>query len=120
MRRLAVAMLGLMMLFATAGCGSAPAEPIDSQAVVIDVRTPSEFAEGHLEGAVNIDLQSESFASQIAELQVEGSYVVYCRSGNRSAQATQLMREAGFEQVVDAGGVQAAADRTGLSVVTGG
>ena len=59
--------------------------------MIIDVRTPAEYAGGHLDGAVLIDVQSPDFASRIGELDRNGSYVVYCRSGARSGMAMQQM-----------------------------
>jgi rhodanese-related sulfurtransferase len=74
-------------------------------AVLLDVRTPQEYASGHLPGAVNIDLSDPTFAQQIEALPTQETYVVYCRSGNRSAEAATVMSEAGFTDVrdVDAG-----------------
>ena len=72
-----------------------------SDVVVLDVRTPAEFAEGHVPGSLNIDLSSPSFAEDIEALPKDATYVVYCRSGNRSAQAASLMAEAGFTSVYD-------------------
>jgi phage shock protein E len=69
--------------------------------VVLDVRTPEEFAEGHLPDAVNIDISDPTFTQQIDALPRDASYVVYCRSGNRSAQAAALMADAGFTDVYD-------------------
>ncbi|WP_205618400.1 rhodanese-like domain-containing protein [Schaalia suimastitidis] len=86
---------------------------------IIDVRTPEEYAQGHLEGAINIDLSSPSFADTIAQLDTAGSYVVYCRSGNRSGQALTLMTNAGFVDVTNAGGLQEAAETLGLPIVSG-
>jgi rhodanese-related sulfurtransferase len=71
---------------------------------IIDVRTPAEFAEGHVRGAQNIDVQAASFADRIAALPKGGTYLVYCRSGNRSAQAAATMQDAGLT-VVDGGGL---------------
>jgi phage shock protein E len=73
--------------------------------VILDVRTPEEYAAGHVEGAVNIDIASPSFDSDIAALPTDQTYVVYCRSGNRSADAAARMAAAGFTDVynVDAG-----------------
>lgn len=112
-------MLGLVLLVGVSACAPAPAEPIAADAVLIDVRTPAEFAEGHLAGAVNIDLQSGAFEQQIAALPLDGDYVVYCRSGNRSGQAVEIMRGLGFENLVDAGGLQSASQTTGVQIVTG-
>ena len=112
--------LGLVLLVGVSACASAPApeEPI-ADAVLIDVRTPAEFAEGHLAGAVNIDLQSGRFEQEIAALPLDGDYVVYCRSGNRSGQAVEIMRKLGFDNLVNAGGLQDASRTTGVQIVTG-
>lgn len=79
-----------------------------SGVTVIDVRTPEEYAEGHIEGAQLIDFYSDTFAEQIASLDPDDEYLVYCRSGNRSGQATALMQQNGIDQVWDLqGGVLA-------------
>ena len=98
--------------------GCAAAEPIElsSDTVVVDVRTPAEYAAGHLDGAVNLDLSSGELAAEIPTLADDAEYVVYCKSGNRSAQATALMDGAGLD-VTDAGSMQQAADATGLPIV---
>lgn len=85
---------------------------------VIDVRTPAEFASGHLEGAVNIDIQNAGFAGEIDALDHAANYVIYCHSGNRAGQAVNYMTGAGFTgKLINAGGVADAAAATGLSVV---
>lgn len=85
--------------------------------VIIDVRTPEEFAEGHLDGATNLDLNGGQFQEAIAGLDPDVNYLVYCRSGNRSGQATALLRDAGFENVVDLGSMEAASSETGVQIV---
>lgn len=87
--------------------------------VVIDVRTPEEFAAGHLEGAVLVDYNAPDFAERIAEFDPDGEYVVYCRSGNRSAGARDVMTEQGFTDVVDVDGGIVAWEQAGLPTVTG-
>lgn len=78
-------------------------------ATVIDVRTPSEFASGHMKGARNIDVQSASFGSVIANLNPIDTYFVYCHSGRRSAVATSQMRQKGISHIYElAGGALAA------------
>jgi phage shock protein E len=67
--------------------------------VVIDVRTAEEFAAGHVEGAMNIDVQRPSFAAEIGRFDRDGDYLVYCRTGNRSAVATAAMEDMGFTSV---------------------
>ncbi len=66
-------------------------------AVLLDVRTPMEVRSGALPGAIAIDIMSSSFASKIAALDRSKTYFVYCRSGNRSAQACQIMHRQGFD-----------------------
>jgi rhodanese-related sulfurtransferase len=66
---------------------------------IIDVRTPEEFNDGHIENAIMIDFYAEDFRDEIAQLDREKSYFVYCRSGNRSGQAVDIMRELGFQKV---------------------
>lgn len=76
--------------------------------VILDVRSREEFAEGHLDGAINIDVEDPSFAEEIEGLNKSVPYAVYCRSGNRSQIAIDLMREAGFENTYHlAGGIGA-------------
>jgi phage shock protein E len=74
---------------------------------IIDVRTPDEYAAGHLEGSVNIDVQAPTFEDEIAQLPTDGSYLLYCRSGNRSAAAAAQMAALGFTDVVDGGAFDA-------------
>ncbi len=68
-------------------------------AMLIDVRTQEEFDSGHIENAVNIDFQDPSFISEIQKLDKDGQYFVYCRSGNRSAQAVSLMKKQGIKNI---------------------
>lgn len=81
---------------------------------VLDVRTPEEFADGHIDGAVLIDFYADDFADQVAALDPSAEYVVYCRSGNRSGQAVGLMRQLGFDQVYDMDGGVIAYAQEGL------
>ncbi len=74
------------------------------QPVVIDVRTPEEFADGFIAGAKLLDWTSGQFAKEIGSLDRDAEYFVYCRSGNRSAGATAMMRDLGFTNVTELGG----------------
>lgn len=76
----------------------------DSSIVILDVRTPAEFAEGHISGAINIDFQSGNFEQEIQNLDKTKTYAVYCRSGNRSGQAVKVMADAGFTNMYDMDG----------------
>lgn len=77
--------------------------------VVVDVRTPEEFAEGHLAGAELLDIYDPAFRDGVDGLDRDAAYLVYCRSGNRSGQAVALMEELGFTEVYDAGALDALA-----------
>ncbi|MFV0525311.1 MAG: rhodanese-like domain-containing protein [Acidimicrobiales bacterium] len=90
----------------------------DDSVTVLDVRTPQEFQEGHLDGAVDIDFEGPDFAGQIAELDPGQPYLVYCRSGNRSAAATEEMRAAGFDQVYEIDGGVIDWEAAGLPLTT--
>lgn len=119
-KTLATLALALAAVFGLAAC-SAPAAPtitVTSATVVVDVRTSAEYDAGHLDGAVNIDVQSPDFDSLITALPADGEYVVYCASGKRSASAVARMDGLGFTNVTDAGGISAAAASTGLKTVT--
>lgn len=72
--------------------------------VVLDVRTPKEFAQGHLEGAVLVDYRSPGFREEMAGLDRSKTYLVYCRTGNRSDKALGIMRELGFRNYYHLGG----------------
>ena len=111
----------LVALTATLSLTSCSAEKVDmaSVAAVIDVRTPVEFTSGHLEGAVNFDIQGMSFMDELAPLDPTATYLVYCRSGSRAAAAVDTMKSMGIDNVTNLGSVNDAASATGLAVVTG-
>lgn len=66
-------------------------------AVVIDVRTPNEYAQGHLADARNLDVMTPQFREEAGKLDADKTYYLYCRSGNRSGQAARIMREMGYD-----------------------
>ena len=67
--------------------------------VILDVRTPAEFREGHVAGAIILDLSAPDFEKRLSALDRGKTYLVYCRSGNRSARAVQAMERLGFRSV---------------------
>ncbi|MGI9533657.1 MAG: rhodanese-like domain-containing protein [Thermodesulfobacteriota bacterium] len=73
--------------------------------VILDVRTPEEFSSGHLQNAVNIDYKSDNFKNELDKLDKQKTYVVHCRSGGRAAASVDIMKELGFENVYDMGGI---------------
>ena len=127
-RRPAALALAVLLVLGSSACGSDDTEPVaaassapadDASAPVpaedalariadgasaIDVRTPEEFAAGHLDGAINLDVQEADFEERVAELPREASYVVYCATGRRATGAVETMVEMGFTDVVNGGG----------------
>lgn len=116
MKRLLMLILFGLVTVLVAGCGaSASVEQIAPDAYVeqyvdanaehllIDVRTPSEFASGYIDGAINIPV--DQIANRLSEIPSDIPIVVYCQSGNRSATAARTLVENGYEQVYDMGGV---------------
>lgn len=72
--------------------------------VLIDVRTPEEYAEGYIENSILIDFHAENFKDELKKLDKNINYSIYCRSGNRSAQALEIMEDLGFKNVYDLSG----------------
>lgn len=66
---------------------------------IVDVRTPAEYADGHLENAVNINFRADDFEDRVDELDKDKTYVIYCRTGVRSAGARDTMERLGFSEV---------------------
>jgi rhodanese-related sulfurtransferase len=78
----------------------------DPRFILLDVRTPKEFREERIEGAVMVDYLSPAFRDEMAKLDREKTYLVYCRTGNRTKGALKAMRELGFRNVLHlAGGI---------------
>jgi len=74
---------------------------IEQGAFLVDVRTPGEFAEGHVKGSVNIPL--DIVQAQLAKFKNKKSIIVFCRSGGRSSQAKSILEQNGFTNVVNGG-----------------
>lgn len=83
---------------------------------LIDVRSAEEFAEGAISGARNITLENGDLEKALSSLDKEASYSVYCRSGRRSAVAVDMMKQAGFTNVTDLGGIEEAAKALALPI----
>lgn len=107
-----VAALALFLTGCSTGSSATPklgieefaAKAAEPNVVVLDVRTPGEFAQGHLENAINVDFQSGNFEQEVANLDKNATYAVYCRSGNRSGQAVKVMEGLGFTDMYDMDG----------------
>ena len=90
---------------------------ITHQALIVDVRTPEEFADGHYPGAINIP--HETILEGLNQLGVtaDTAVILYCRSGNRSGQAERALHEKGFIEARNAGGLEALLSATGEQAV---
>ncbi len=73
--------------------------------VIIDVRTPEEYAEAHIADAVNIDVKSPDFTTEVQKLDKTKTYVLYCRSGKRAARALVAMDDLEFMNVYNISGI---------------
>jgi rhodanese-related sulfurtransferase len=69
--------------------------------VILDVRTPKEFAEGHIKEAINLDYYSETFKEELNKLDKNKTYLIHCRSGNRSGKTLSIMKGLNFREVYD-------------------
>ena len=115
---LAAALIALFAIGSLTACATQTEDP-GAYAAIIDVRTPEEWATGHLEGAVRVGIADADFAQQLEALDKSSDYYIYCRSGNRAGQAIDYMKSAGFTgKLVNGGAVANAAGQTGLAVVT--
>lgn len=76
----------------------------NSKFVLIDIRTPNEYRDGHIETAINMSLHSDSFEADIKKLDKEKTYLIYCRTGSRVAIAVKMMEKAGFTKVYEIAG----------------
>jgi len=122
LRRVAIAAALVATLGTAAACstaeaaGGTAAELLPANTMLIDVRTPAEFAEGHLDGAINVPVELPTFTAQVALLDPTMDYLVYCRTGRRAEIAIDYMEKLGFS-AVNLGSVDAASSATGIRVV---
>lgn len=87
-----------------------------ASAVVLDVRSPEEFAMGYIEGARNINVNAPDFSNQVASIDKNSTVYVYCKSGSRSAKASGILKDLGYSNVVDLDGGILAWERQGFEV----
>jgi rhodanese-related sulfurtransferase len=71
----------------------------DIDFVILDIRTPGEYQSGHLPNSILIDFYSKEFVNKISRLDKKKTYLLYCRSGNRSGRSLDLFRQMKFQQV---------------------
>ena len=89
--------------------------PLINADVVIDVRTPDEWSSGHLENAMNVEWQD--ILNITNSVTKDKKIYLYCRSGNRSGRATQILIDAGYSNVTNAGSLKQASDLLNLNIV---
>lgn len=108
-----IAGAGVVLALALSGCGggvpddyagevdaAAAAELVErGEVLVLDIRTPEEFADGHLPGAVNIDYLAEDFAERLRKLDRDREILMHCQSGGRSALSLSKFSELGFGKI---------------------
>ncbi len=121
LRRAAIAATLVVTLGTAAACSTAEAvgsaeDLLPANTMLIDVRTPAEFAEGHLDGAINVPVELSTFTQQVALLDPDVEYLVYCRTGRRADAAMAYMDTLGFT-TTNLGSVDAASSATGIRVV---
>lgn len=71
----------------------------DTGFAVLDIRTPGEFQSGHLPGAILIDLYSQTFVDQLSRLDKEKTFLIYCRTGNRSTKSLEIFKKLKFQKI---------------------
>ncbi|WP_339657519.1 rhodanese-like domain-containing protein [uncultured Maribacter sp.] len=98
----------LLVLLLNLACGQIDSKPITeitqeeiSKVILLDVRTPQEFAQGHINGAINIDWFSDDFNAQVAEIDKDETIYVYCKKGGRSLKSQIRLKELGFLHVIN-------------------
>ncbi len=104
----------LFLAILAVGCGNTNTLPITEFSqedledyTLLDVRTPEEFAEGHLENAVNINWYDTDFVDQLKVVPKEHTLYVYCKKGGRSAKASALLDSLGYKAIDLTGGYDA-------------
>jgi rhodanese-related sulfurtransferase len=85
--------------------------------VLIDVRTLDEWNDGHLKNAIRIDYYEDGFENEISKLDMDKSYILYCKSGGRSGKTLNMMKEKGFTVVYNIEGGMIQLKEQGVEIV---
>jgi rhodanese-related sulfurtransferase len=100
-------LIALLFLFLM-GCAQSKSKPITEfsqndakSGILVDVRTPEEYTDGHIGSALNINWFDEDFAKQFDAIDKEETIYVYCKKGGRSSKAAQLLDSLGYKKVID-------------------
>jgi rhodanese-related sulfurtransferase len=109
-------LLGILVMISVVASGNGPGQVIESiipeeayyiikdskercDFVILDIRTPDEYARQRIENAINIDYHSETFEKDLDKLDKEKTYIIYCRTGERTGNALNTFRDLGFREV---------------------
>jgi phage shock protein E len=92
----------------------------DKKVVVLDIRTPKEFAAGHIAGGKNIDFYATDFEKDLAALDKDKTYLVHCGSGGRSTRSLESFKKLGFKSVVHLDGGFKAWEKAGKPIESQG
>ncbi|MDR6939621.1 rhodanese-like domain-containing protein [Arcanobacterium hippocoleae] len=85
--------------------------------ILLDVRTPAEFSDGHLAGAINIDFTAPDFLQKLQNFDPHAHYILYCRSGGRASAALSQMTQLGFQNLSNAHGYSQASQDLQIPIV---
>lgn len=116
-RVLIAALISIFALGSLTACASNDKVSLDGVTAIVDVRTAGEYAAGHLQNAINVDVEAGTFSEQIQKLDKTGKYLIYCHSGRRAGIAVDKMKSLGFSDVINIGGIDAAVAATSLPIV---
>lgn len=107
--------IAILTVFLITGLKVFAAQALEAKAtlsdIIIDVRTSDEYLDSHVKGALNIDIKAEGFEDQIVKLDKNRLYKLYCRSGNRSGKAIEVMKKKGFLYLENLGGLKDAVEK---------
>lgn len=101
MKKLSIICFVLGSFFAFTGCNAQQKTPDYSKSQLVDVRTPEEFADGSVKGAINIPV--DEIEKRLADFSHDLQIVVFCRSGTRSGRAKSILNNNGFDNVTNGG-----------------
>jgi rhodanese-related sulfurtransferase len=89
----------------------------DNDFAILDIRTPGEFQSGHLSKSILIDFYSQTFVDQLGRLDKEKTYLIYCRTGNRSTKSLEIFKKLKFQNVYHMASGISAWNSEGFAVV---
>jgi len=120
-------LMGLLLLTALSGCNANGQESLDAkdfkliitkpEIQLVDIRTPDEYGTGFIQGALNIDFNEDDFLERMVKLDKEKPLAIYCRSGNRTKDASKMLSKAGFKFIYTLNGGVVAWEKSGYKTI---